>query len=87
MIERTEKTVNPKDVVCVSSNYFSESCENMTDKALEDGLWVMFCADCIGHTRAKIFECSGEKYIADKYGEYWLEAAKNDWGHTCFRLR
>ena len=87
MIERVEKKVNEKDVVCISSNYFDEECERETSKALEDGLWVMFCASCIGHTRALIFENSGEHYIANKFGEYWIEAAKNNWGHTCFRLR
>ena len=86
MIERVDKKVNPKDVVCISSNYFDEKCKSETDKAIEEGLWVCFAANCIGHTRAIIFENAGEGYLADTYGEYWIEAVKG--AHTTyFRLK
>lgn len=82
-----ERNINSKDTRCVSSNYFSEKCERQTDEWIEQGLWVCFCADCIGHTRAAMFEREGERYLVEKYGEENLQAVKDEYGERYFRLK
>lgn len=87
MIKIENRIVNKADVRCISSNVWNEKCEEETDKYLEEGLWVCFVADCIGHTRAQIFENNGVDYITNKYGEYWLQAAESELGTRHYRLR
>ena len=53
------RPINKTDRRCVSSNDFGKQCEQQTDEYIEQGLWVTFCADCIGHTRAMMFENAG----------------------------
>ena len=87
MIEFTDKKINENDVRCISGNVWNEACEKETDKYLEGGLWVCFCASCIGHTRAQMFENAGVNYICDKYGEFWLERADAELGTRHYRLK
>ena len=81
------RPINKNDTRCVSSNYFGDKCKKQTDEYIEDGLWVTFCADCIGHTRARMFENEGERYLVEKYGESNLQAVCNDYGSKYYRLR
>ena len=76
-------------VRCISSNYFSVKCEEETVKALEQGKWVTFCASCIGHTRAAIFESAGERFVLERYGETNIQKVypNNGYGSAYFRLR
>lgn len=64
--------------VCVSSNYFGDREKAKTDEALAAGKWVSFCADCIGHTRAAMFENNGEQYVKTKHPD--AVVFKDDYG-------
>lgn len=70
---------------CVSSNYFSDKCKEQTDEWIKQGLWVTFCADCIGHTRAQMFENDGERYLQDKYGDA-IQKVRSEYGARYYRL-
>ena len=83
----TERKINSNDTRCVSSNQFNEKCKRQADEWMEQGFWVGFCADCIGHTRAAMFENDGERYLVEKYGEYNLQAVKTEYGMRYYRLR
>jgi hypothetical protein len=61
----------------VSLNYFGAECKRWTDEAIEAGCMVAFIADCIGHTRAEMFESAGERYLYEKYGRANVEAVKD----------
>ena len=73
---------------CISGNYFSENCKQEALKAIEQGYWVYFSADCIGHTRAEMFERDGREFLIEKYGEENLQIAVEDgWKQLYIRRR
>lgn len=82
------RSIRDGDYKTVSSNYFSKECEQETDKWLEQGFWVGFIANCIGHTRAAMFENDGERYVRNKYGDGNIQAAhETEYGTVYYRLR
>ncbi len=70
--------------VCVSSNYFGDREEAKTDEALAAGKWVCFCADCIGHTRAAMFESNGERYVMKNHPDALVHVS--DYGTRYFHV-
>lgn len=82
-----KRKIDRNDVRVVSSNYWDPECERETVRHIEEGLWVCFIADCIGHTRAVMFENDGERFLVKKYGDCLQVAEDEDLGSVCYRLR
>lgn len=81
-----KQSIEKEERKCVSSNYFSEQCKQKTDEWLKQGYWVCFCCDCIGHTRAAMFENAGEQYVRDTYGDSNVLISKSG-GLRYFKLK
>lgn len=69
---------------CVGSNRFGDREEAKTDELLAAGYWVCFCADCIGHTRAAMFERDGERYVMKKHPDALIHVS--DYGTRYFHV-
>jgi hypothetical protein len=72
---------------CVGSNYFGDREKAKADELLAAGYWVCFVANCIGHTRAAMYERDGERYVRGKYGDDAIDTHRSEYGTWYFRLR
>lgn len=82
-----KRKITEADCRSISSNYLTEDCKKQAIKEIEKGYWVCFIPNCIGHTRAEMFERDGEAFLVDTYGEGNLQAAKDNYGTIHYRLR
>lgn len=86
-MDKQVRKIDRQDARYVATNFFDEKHEREVDRLLEQGYWVFFIANCIGHTRAAMLEEQFERYIEGKYGDV-VQAATDECGlHVYYRLK